>query len=116
MNMQISNNINFEKKYKTSSILQITTQKILEPEGMESYISTVKEMYGTMPKYIGCRGYKGYALELTKKIFAKYPQIKDATELVNNVAIQNKTATPKQLREKIQPIIEKLGDELDIVI
>lgn len=116
MRTQAINNSNFKAKYNTGKILQITTQKIFEPDGMSGHIDTLKKLHGPMPKYLGCRGYKGIALDLTEKILAKYPQIAEATEVINNIINTSKISSPEELKERIKPIIDKLGNEIDIVI
>ena len=73
--MKITNdNINFYAKYPTARILEITTQKIFETDGVNGYIETLKKLHGNIPKYTGNRGYRQYAEELSKKILEKYPQ------------------------------------------
>lgn len=115
MKIQNTNNLNFNAKYDTAKILQITTQKIFEKDGMDGHIDTLKKLYDPMPKYLGCRGYRGIAQVLSEKILAKYPQIAQATEEIKNIIAQNKTSS-NELREKILPIIERIGKEVDIVI
>lgn len=116
--MQIRNNsqLNFEQKYRTRSILQITTGKILEPNGMEEHIKTIRSFYDNFPKYTGSGGYKKFSSELASKILPKYPNIKAATEEINSILENNRFMRTKDIKEKISPIINKIGEEIDIVI
>lgn len=111
-----STNISFQQKYKTGAILQLTCFKTFEPEGFDSMIKTVRSLYGEMPKYLGSQGYRKYARILSEKILPKYPQIAEATKEINTIIEQNPKILPKELREKVKPVIEKLGEEIDIVI
>jgi hypothetical protein len=116
MQIQTNYQINFEQKYKTRSILQITTGHILEPNGMEEHIKTIRSFYENFPKYTGSGGYKKYSSELASKILPKYPSIRTSTEEINKILENKKFIRTDEIKKEITPIIEKIGEEIDIVI
>lgn len=115
MNIQI-NNTTFGQKYPTGRILEITTRKIFEPDGMNGYIETLKQVHGNVPKYTGHLGYRKYAEEVSKKILAKYPDLAKATEDILEIANKNQNLFSKDLRPKVQPVLDRFEKEIDIVI
>ena len=115
MNIQI-NNANFGQKYPTGRILEITTQKIFEPDGVTGYIETLKQIHGNVPRYTGHQGYRRYAEEVSKKILAKYPNLAKATEDILDIANKNKSPFAKDLKIKVQPVLDRFEKEIDIVI
>ncbi len=115
MNIQ-KTNINFGQKYPTGRILEVTTRKIFEPDGVMGYIETIKQLHGNVPKYLGNQGYKKYAEEVGAKIIAKYPKIAKATEDILEIAKTNRSPFARDLKEKIQPILDRFGKNVNIVI
>jgi hypothetical protein len=115
MNIQ-NTNISFGEKYPTGKILEITTRKIFEPDGVMGYIDTLKKLHGNVPKYTGHQGYNKYAKEVGDKILAKYPEIANATEDILAIAKCTKSPFAKDLKNNIQPILNKFKKEIDIVI
>jgi len=115
MNIQI-NNTTFGQKYPTGRILEITTRKIFEPDGVNGYIETLKQVHGNVPRYTGHQGYRRYAEEVSEKILAKYPDIAKATKDILDIANKNKSLFAKELRPKVQPILDRFEKEIDIVI
>lgn len=116
MKIENINSTNFYAKYKTSQVLEITTRKIFDPEGVNGYINTLKAIHGNLPKYFGHLGYKKYAIEVGNKIIAKYPQIADATKDILDIVEKEPQILPKELGQKVSPILDKIGKEVDIVI
>ncbi len=110
------NSTNFQKKYSTSKVLEITTRKIIDSDGVNGYINALKEIHGNVPKYLGHLGYKRYAIEAGDKIIAKYPQIASATQEILNIVEKEPNILPKELRERVKPILDKMDKEIDIVI
>ena len=115
MNIQITNT-NFGQKYPTGKVLEITGRKIFEPDGISGYIETLKQIHGNIPRYVGNLGYKRYAEEVGKKIMEKYPEIANATNDIIKIADKNKYIRARELKEKIQPILNRFDKEIDIVI
>ena len=115
MNIQ-KTNISFGEKYPTGRILEITTRKIFEPDGVMGYIDTVKKLHGNVPKYTGNLGYRKYAEEVGEKILAKYPKIAKATEDILEIASHNKSPFARDLKILVQPVLDRFGKTVDIVI
>jgi len=116
MEIQQINNVSFSAKYSTGKILEITGQKIFEPDGVQGYIQTLKQVHGNVPKCVGSLGYKRYAREVGQKIMNKYPDIAKATNEIIKIAEENPFIRAKELKEKIQPILNRFDKEIDIVI
>ena len=115
MNIQ-KTNISFGEKYPTGRILEITTRKIFEPDGVTGYIETLKKVHGNIPRYTGHQGYRKYAEEVGEKILAKYPKIAKATEDILEIAKNNKSLFAKDLKTLVQPVLDRFGKTVDIVI
>lgn len=115
MNIQI-NNTNFGQKYPTGRVLEITSRKIFEPDGVTGYIETLKQIHGNVPRYTGHQGYKRYAEEVSEKILAKYPKIAQATQDIIEIADNNRVLRAKDLKELVQPVLDRFGKTVDIVI
>ena len=115
MNIQ-KTNITFGEKYPTGRILEITTRKIFEPDGVTGYIETLKQVHGNVPRYTGHQGYKRYAEEVGDKIIAKYPEIAQATHDILEIANSNSSLYSKDLKIKVQPVLDRFEKEIDIVI
>lgn len=118
MKVENINYTNFKAKYQTSKILGITSRKVLDTDGMEGYIETIKSIIGreNIPKYIGSKGYNGYAAKIAEKILPKYPKIAEATEKIQNILKENPLIFQKDLLKKVEPILRDFGAEVDIVI
>ena len=115
MKVQI-NGINFGQKYPTGRILEITTCKIFEPDGVTGYIETLKQIHGNVPKYTGHQGYRRYAVEAGEKIMSKYPLIAQATKDILDIAENCRSPFAKDLKVMVQPILDRFEKEIDIVI
>ena len=115
MNIQ-KTNISFGEKYPTGRILEITTRKIFEPDGVTGYIETLKKVHGNVPRYTGHLGYRKYAEEVGEKILAKYPKIAQATEDIIKIAENNNSPFGKDLKILVQPVLDRFGKTVDIVI
>ncbi len=109
-------NISFGEKYPTGHILEITSRKIFEPDGVTGYINKMKKLHGNVPKYTGHLGYRRYAEIVGNKIMAKYPKIKEATDEILDIANNFSYVHTSQLKEKVQPILDRFDKEIDIVI
>lgn len=115
MNIQ-NTNISFGEKYPTAKILEITTRKIFEPDGVTGYIETLKKVHGNVPRYTGHQGYRRYAEEVSEKILAKYPKIAQATQDILEIADSHRSPFAKDLKVRVQPILDRFEKEIDIVI
>ena len=115
MNIQ-KTNISFGEKYPTAKVLEVTTRKIFDADGVMGYIETLKKLHGNVPRYTGHLGYKKYAEEVSEKILAKYPKIRQATEDILEIARLNRSPFAKDLSIKVQPVLDRFEKEIDIVI
>lgn len=119
MNIQNSNtNINFGIKLYTGSVLEVTSLKIFQSEGMRGPREVVNSLNGK-PANFSCYGYKGFKHQaeiIGTKIMNKYPEIKSATEEILAITEKNPDIKKEALNKSVQPIIEKIGREIDITI
>lgn len=114
MKIHQNNNIQFGRKFETGKILEITTQKIFYSNDFSGPRDVIKILHGKQA--IGNRGYKFLAEEIGKKITDKYPKIKEATNLINEIIKNNPDISKQNLKEKTKPILAKLDKEIDISI
>ncbi len=116
MKIHTINNTNFNARIKTASILETTTGKAFENNGIEGMKEVFLALNKKPMKAPGSRGYRYYAKELGNKIIEKYPQIKEATEEINSIINKNPHIKKQDLRTKVKPYIDKLGKEIDIEV
>lgn len=115
--MNINNtNISFKEKYPTGKILEVTTRKIFEPDGVTGYIETVKKLHGNVPRYTGAQGFKRYAEEVSAKILAKYPKVAKASKDILEIASNCTSPFAKDLKILVQPILDRFEKDIDIII
>ena len=113
-----TSNINFGAKLQTISVLESTTGRIIGDngiEGLRSVILAFPQAYGKR-KSPGHKGYRFHAMEIGKKIMAKYPEIATATEKINEIVSNNPNINKYNLQKEITPILNQFGKELDIII
>lgn len=115
-NYSFNNNINFRAHLDTAKVLEVTAQKIFQSDGIEGCKEVLKALSDKPIKATGHRGYKYYAQEIGKKITEKYPEIAKATAEIKDIVKKNPKLEKKDLREKIQPLIDNIGHEIDITI
>lgn len=109
---------NFGIKLDTASVLEVTSLKIFKSEGISGIRQVVNALNGKPSNY-SCYGHKGfrYQAELFgEKIQEKYPQIKEATEKIIAITEKNPAIKKQTLNKEIKPIIQELGEEIDITI
>lgn len=109
-------NVNFGVKLDTGKVLEVTTRRIFQSDGIEGCKEVVNALVDTPIKATGHKGYRHYAVLLGNEITEKYPQIKDATDTINKIVSENPDITKAELSKKVEPLIEKIGKEIDIVI
>lgn len=113
-----NSNINFGIKLETGKVLEVTSLKIFRSEGIEGAKEIVNILNGKPTNY-SCYGHKGFkyqAVQLGEKIMQKYPEIKTATHEILAITNENPNISKQELNKKIQPIINKIGNEIDITI
>lgn len=117
VSLQISN-INFGAKLNTIGVLESTTGRIIGNNGMEGLRSIILAFPDAKidKNVIKYKGFRFHAMEIGKLIKAKYPNIASATEKINAIVNNNPAITKFELQKEIQPIIEELGRELDIIL
>jgi len=117
--MQIQNNrqsLSFGTKLKTAQILEASTMKIFYSEGISGFKEITDKLSEKPIRATGFRGYKYFAENFAKQIIEKYPQLKAATEETRSIIESNPHAGKKALYEKIKPVIDRIGEEFDIVL
>ena len=108
--MKITNNsTSFKTKLKTLDVLETTSQRIFQNQGINGIKSVVLTLNPTPIKATGKLGYKHYAQVLGEKIMKKYPQIAQYTQEI-------KSAKTEELPALLENAAQKLGKELDIEI
>ncbi len=108
----------FGVKLDTAKVLEVTSMKIFKSEGIKGFDEVINAL-GTKPPHLkayGNRGAKYYAELTGKKIMDKYPAIKDATKEILKITQSNSLLKKNELNKAVQPIIDRLGNEIDISI
>ncbi len=111
----VNQSINFQATVKTMDLLSLTTMKAFCDDGFEGMIRTLKTLY-PVPRYVGNQGYRHYIKILTEQIESKYSEIADSTRVAKQIITENPSADKKTLQDKLRPIINKIGEEIDIVV
>ena len=116
--MEIRNNTNlaFGTNVRTAKILEACTFKYIESEGISDLRPLIDEFWHTPLKAAGNRGYRYYIKNIADKIQAKYPEIKQASDEILEFVKQNPYAKKTEIKTFVDPIIKKLGEEIDITI
>lgn len=112
------NNINFGVKLDTGSVLEVTSLRIFQSDGLkgpQSIVNALSEKPANFKSY-GHKGFRHYAQLVGEQIMEKYPKLKEATEEILNITDKNPNIKKTELNEKIQPIINRLGKEIDITL
>ena len=116
MIIQNTSTINFKAKLDTNAVLETTTQKIFHYDGTEGWKQVITALNDRPSKGIGSRGYRYHAKIIGEKIINKYPKIKEATDKIHKLIADNPEIKKKELNEKIKPIVEEIGREIDIIL
>lgn len=117
--MEIKNSIapiSFGTKVRTAKILEACTLKYTESDSIADLRPIIDTFWHKPLKAAGNRGYRYYIKDIAEKIMQKYPEIKQASEDILRFAASNPEAKRPQMREFVKPIIQKLGEEIDISI
>ena len=115
MKIQSIDDTNFEARVKTLHVLEITTQKIFEPDGFMGMTKTMKMLY-EVPSQTGHNGYKKYAQIIGNKIMKKYSIIADKTVQLKLFIRNNPNASFTELQAYARSLASKIGEEIDITI
>ncbi len=116
MKTDFNSRLNFGTRLDTGKVLEVTSMKIFQSDGIGGCKEVIQALNDKPIKAAGSRGYKYYAKVIGEKIIHKYPQIADATNKINDITSKNPNISKADLNRYVQPIIEKIGKEIDIVI
>lgn len=111
-----NNNVNFGIKLDTAKVLEVSSQKIFKSDGVRGWLDVMNALSDEPVKVVGARSYKFWAKRIGDRINAKYPEIANASEEINKIYAENANTGIKNIKPKIQPIIDKLGANVDITI
>lgn len=111
-----SYNPSFGTKFNTVKILEASTLKCIESEGIQELKPLIDTFWDKPFKAASNRGYRYYLQEISKKIMKNYPDIEKATNEIKEYVQKNPTANRKNLQNFVEPIVKKLGQEIDINI
>ena len=118
MKIQNHSNINFGIKLNTGNVLEVTSLKIFQSDGITGIKDVVNTLNGK-PANFSCYGHKGFkyqAKQIGAKIMDKYPEIKSATDEIISITNKNPDMSKSELNDAVKPLIENLGKEIDITI
>lgn len=117
MNMQVKNySPSFGAKFQTTKILELTTLKNIQSESISDIVPEVKALWYKPIKAFGNKGIRYYAQCIGEKITDKYPEIADATMAILEFSRKNPKAKRVDFQEFVKPIINELGETIDITI
>ena len=109
------NNVNFGIKLDTRKVLEVTSKKIFYSTGTDGIRDVIKALHPTPIKATGAKGYRYYADVYGAKIVEKYPDIAAATADVIKIANENKFIKKAEFAQLLQPVVDRLGKEVDII-
>lgn len=111
-----ADNINFNAKLRTASVLEAATGKFIENSGVEGMKEVFLAFRDKKMKAAGNRGYYHNAIAIGEKIKDKYPEIKIAADAITTILEKEPKITKNDLRAKVQPYIDEIGTEIDIEV
>ena len=120
IDMQISKIQNsqpaFGAKVDTIRVLEAATFKSITRESVSDMKPLIDALWPTKLKGTGSRGSRYYLKIIGDKVVEKYPKVSDAAFEILEFSDKNPKATKKELQEFVKPIVDELGDTLDITI
>ncbi len=114
--MEIQNNISFGTKFRTVNILETTTQKCIESESVADLKPVIDALWPEKIKATGSKGYRYFLQTIGERVQQKYPEIASATDSLRNYLKQNPWARKSELQEQVKPLVNKIGNEIDITL
>lgn len=117
--MQVNNysyNPSFQVKLSTVSVLETTSMKIMEDNGLSGVRDVIMSLNKTPFRATGSKGYAYYAKKIGEAIVDKYPQIACATQHIKQILEENPSISRQELRTRVESIVKNLGDVVDITI
>jgi len=112
----INTNTNFGTTLDTAKMLEVTSGKIFRSIGTDGWRDVVNALRDEPITATGYKGYRYFAGVYGEKICKKYPKVAQATEEVNKIFAECPNAPKEVLNQRIQPIIDRLGETIDIVV
>ncbi len=109
-------NTNFGIKLDTVKVLETTSQTVLKSENIEGLKEVATALNGGPLKFPGHQGFKHFAKIFGDKICAKYPDIAAVTARIQEIKAANSFMPKAEIYAKVKPLIDKLGQEVDIEI
>ena len=106
----------FTARLNTVKLLETTTFKIIERESISDLKPVIDALWEKPLKGYGSKGYKYYLKHIGDKLIDKYPEIEEATFSILDFTHRNPDVTQKDLQKFVSPIIEKLGETMDVTI
>lgn len=106
----------FGANLNTIKVLEATTLKNIEAESISDLKPIIDTLWPVKLKGTGNRGYRYYLSEIGNKIIDKYPEIAEASGAILEFSRKNPKAKRFELQEFVKPIVEKLGETIDITI
>jgi len=116
INNKITNTPYFGIKLNTASVLETTSQRIFYNTGTDGFKEVIFALNDKPFKATGSKGYVYFAKVIGKQITDKYPEIAEATKKILKIYEENPDVKKAEVAKKIQPIIDKLGQTVDITI
>lgn len=106
----------FGAKVNTINVLETTTLLNIKSETISELKPMIDTFWPVKLKATGNKGYRYFLNIIGDKITEKYPHISDASFELLEFKRKNPKATKKDLQEFVKPIINKLGETIDIEI
>lgn len=116
--MKVENNnlINFGIKLNSVEVLEVASVTILQSNGIEGVKNVATKISGKPLKFPGHQGYRHFAEVYGPKICAKYPNIAEIARQIQEIKANNPFIRKNELYQQVKPMIDKLGNEIDIEI
>ena len=96
--------------------LHIRILAVFKNEGVEGFKKVINALEPLNKKATGHRGYAYHAKNIGNKILEKYPEIKKATEEILEITNNFPNIKKQNLYNRVLPIIDRLGETVDITL
>ena len=110
------NQTNFGIKLQTTHALEATSGIIFDSTGTDGFKAVITALNTRPMKGIGNRGYRYYAKQLGEQICAKYPEIANVTQKLQEIKANNPNLSEEEFANQVKPYIAKLGTQVDITL
>lgn len=106
----------FGAKVRTIQVLEAASSHMIESENVTDFKPFINDLWYTPVSYTGRKGFRYYIQKIGEKLKEKYPNIKFESEKIVNYANQNPNAKRQDFQEFVKPIIDKLGQNIDVTL